>query len=305
MLKKIMSLVAIFIFIFMMLFTEIAFADRIVELDTSKADKGTLKILYENPEVTKAKLLIAKDGQKYYYDLSNSSKYDKFVLQMGNGDYTITVYENVVSTKYRKVFEDTVSVNIKEEKVPEAKIEEKVEQSKPEKEEVKVKVSNEVKETNVESKNLVFLQSTNEVNYENSIVAVKLAKDLTKNAKTDEEKAKIIHQYIIQNMKYDYQKIKRLNPGYKPDMDTVLADGKGICYDYSALYAGMLRSIGVQAKLIKGYSAVTTAYHAWNEVYLNGSWVIVDATYDSFMVHNGYSYNFEKSAQYYTTDKEF
>lgn len=269
MFKKLISLVAIFVFM-MVLSTGVAFAERTIDIDKSEANQGTLKVLYHNSDVTKAKLLISKDGQKTYYNLSNSNEYDVFSLQLGNGDYQIAIYENVYSTKYRKVYDDTVSVTIKE-----------------------------------EDKTNIYVKANSTVRYTEESKAAKLAKELTKDAKSDEEKAKIIHDYIIENITYDYNKAKKLSSSYVPDIDAVLADGKGICYDYAAVYAGMLRSVGVQVKLIKGYSAVTTAYHAWNQVYLDGRWVIVDATYDSFMVQNGYSYNFEKSAKYYTTDKEF
>jgi len=36
----------------------------------------------------------------------------------------------------------------------------------------------------------------------------------------------------------------------------------------------MLRSVGVPAKMVKGYTTNFKEYHAWNEVYVNDKWYI-------------------------------
>ncbi|MGN7382731.1 transglutaminase-like domain-containing protein [Paenibacillus sp. SAFN-117] len=54
-----------------------------------------------------------------------------------------------------------------------------------------------------------------------------------------------------------------------------------MCYGYSSLFAAMLRSVGIPAKLVMGHSQYVTEYHAWNEVYLNNEWVTIDTTIDS------------------------
>ena len=72
----------------------------------------------------------------------------------------------------------------------------------------------------------------------------------------------------------------------------MLAQKKGICFDYAALMAGMLRSQGVPCKLVVGYAG--KAYHAWINVYseetgwVNGaiyfdgdSWKLMDPTFAS------------------------
>jgi len=50
-----------------------------------------------------------------------------------------------------------------------------------------------------------------------------------------------------------------------PVLDTVLADKKGICFDYASLMTAMLRSQGVPCKLVIGYAG--SAYHAWISVW--------------------------------------
>ena len=58
--------------------------------------------------------------------------------------------------------------------------------------------------------------------------------------------------------------------GYIPNPDSTLEEGAGICYDFAALTASMLRSANIHAKLVKGYSTYTPVYHAWNEVLIDG-----------------------------------
>ena len=71
-----------------------------------------------------------------------------------------------------------------------------------------------------------------------------------------------------------YGKAKELaatvKSGYLPVLDNVLAAQKGICFDYAAVMAGMLRSLEVPCKLVTGYVPLgngQTGYHAWISVW--------------------------------------
>jgi transglutaminase-like putative cysteine protease len=56
--------------------------------------------------------------------------------------------------------------------------------------------------------------------------------------------------------------------GYLPNPDATLASGTGICFDYAALAADMLRSQGIPSQLITGYVGQEELYHAWNRFYV-------------------------------------
>jgi len=64
--------------------------------------------------------------------------------------------------------------------------------------------------------------------------------------------------------------------GYLPSVDNTLATNKGVCFDFSALLACMMRAQGIPARLEIGYA--DKVYHAWNSVYINGSWRRIDVT---------------------------
>ena len=52
---------------------------------------------------------------------------------------------------------------------------------------------------------------------------------------------------------------------------------------YSSLLASMLRSLDVPTKLVTGYVAPDYLYHAWNEVYIEGTgWVRINRFYSTY-----------------------
>lgn len=127
----------------------------------------------------------------------------------------------------------------------------------------------------IANNNDVYLNSIQIINWNKSDPAIVKASAL-KNADG-------VYGYIIKSVKYDYDKAKTVKPGYDPVINDTFKTNKGICYDYSALEAGMLRSLGVPTKLVKGYAKGVDGYHAWNEILINGKWVVVDSTFDAAM----------------------
>ncbi|UMZ72922.1 transglutaminase-like domain-containing protein [Natranaerofaba carboxydovora] len=137
------------------------------------------------------------------------------------------------------------------------------------------------------SEKYAYLQSTNLINWKENESTKELAKKLTEDADSHNEKLYEVYNYIVKNISYDREKLhyikENINGLYTPNMDQILKDGRGICYDYSVLFAGMLRSVGIPTKLIKGYREGLDDYHSWNEVYIKEKdrWVIIDTTYDA------------------------
>jgi len=107
---------------------------------------------------------------------------------------------------------------------------------------------------------------------------IKKAASLTK-GKTASQKVKAVYKWVVAKINYDRKK----NPpaGYVPSITQTYSSKKGICYDFAALFAAMLRSQGVPTKLVKGYADKVSGYHAWNEVYVNGKWQTIDTSYDA------------------------
>lgn len=129
----------------------------------------------------------------------------------------------------------------------------------------------------------VFVENAVEVNRfavptlhveSNNEKIIALAKELTKDAKTDREKAQKIYNWVVKNIKYDYDKyLRQLNKNYDNAYGALntLETGKGVCYDFSALVAALGRASGLQVKMIKGnfIGTYSNELHAWNEIYIS------------------------------------
>lgn len=218
-----------------------------------------------NKNTDNMKVLITKGNNKEHYDLKPNTNYP---LQFGDGEYLISILEHVNGNQYRPIGTEKVNLKLKDKKQ-------------------------------------LFLQSTQMVNWNEDMLAIGKAKELTKNAKTDEEKVKIIYDYITKSIKYDNEKVNTVQAGYIPSIDATLKSKSGICYDYAVLTAAMLRSVDIPTKLIMGYKSDLEEYHAWNEIYLNGKWVIADTTYDSAYVQKDVPINMIKNNREYKIEKVY
>jgi transglutaminase-like putative cysteine protease len=239
-------------------------------LDTSGLDKGTIGIRLANKTTVDMKAKISKGSSSYTYTLKASTDGQTvwLPLQMGNGQYEIAVLEHVTGNKYRVNLAEKVNVTV-------------------------TKTSD------------VFLNSTQGIAWQDADKALAKAKELTAGAATDEQKAKAIYEYIIRNVSYDKELARKVTSDYVPDIDGTLASGKAICYGYATLYAAMLRSAGIPAKLAMGTTNLVDEYHAWNEVYLNGKWVIVDTTVDAGLSKGDKKVSFGKKASDYSAVKYY
>lgn len=203
-------------------------------------------------ETNKSKLMIMleRNGQQYWYDvkLENGRFNEQIWLNKGTGQYTVNIMVNEYERKYS--FGPKLTVENTKELNP---------LLSPDK--------------HIESADKAILDKAAEV---------------TKDMKSDLEKAKAIYLWAAQNIKYDYEKYaKHLNNDYDNQYGALLTlkTGKGVCYDYATLIAAMGRASGIQTKVVTGTGIIrgSKGYHAWNEMYLpdENRWVKMDATFAS------------------------
>ena len=91
--------------------------------------------------------------------------------------------------------------------------------------------------------------------------------ELSANALDELDAVGRIYSFIAENIKYDYDKANSVKSGYAPNVDDTLTQKKGICFDYAALMATMLRTQGIPTRLEVGYAG--TAYHAWISTHIS------------------------------------
>ena len=238
--------------------------------DPDRTTVGAVGVRFLSGGDARVKTRVQKDTVNYDYDLFGRSTFEYFPMQLGNGDYSVTLFENVGDNRYRVVERRSVTATVKD-----------------------------VLD--------VFRNSIQTVRWADDMEVVKKADLLTAKLKTDRQNIDAIYSFVVKNFSYDYDKIKTLKSTYVPDPDLILKAGKGICYDYSAVFGAMLRSQGIPVKLIKGYTDNVQEYHAWNEVWLADEkrWVVVDTTYDSVLAAAGRKITMEKKRTLYRPSKEY
>lgn len=94
-------------------------------------------------------------------------------------------------------------------------------------------------------------------------------------------KIKNIHDYIINNTKYDQEKSQNKSPYDSERMTGLLFENYAICSGYSDTEAVILTKLGV-----KNYKIVSDS-HVWNAVYYNNKWLHLDLTWDDPVTTSG------------------
>lgn len=236
--------------------------------DTSDLDRGVIHIHYQAAQDRPLRVLITKGEQRYTYQLKPDGTVDSFPLQMGNGTYKIDVVQNIGGNRYSFVESKQVTLAL-------------------------------------EDPNVVFLNSIQEIRWNPEDPPIQNSAKMVGNLGSRDQQVQKVYQYVIQNYTYDYDKIPRLTSTYLPDIVQTYMEKKGICYDYASLMAAMKRSEDIPIKLVKGYTSHVDEYHAWNEVYLNGQWHILDSTVDAVYKRQGVDYHMIKSPKEYQKVYEY
>ena len=210
-------------------------------VDASNLPLGFVSVSYTGGKDVRIKVQITKTGgTTYTYNLNNKGTAETFPLTEGNGRYSIKVYENTTGTKYALAFSTQVDMTLRNVFLP-------------------------------------YLYPNQYVNYTADCATVKKAAELTAGKTSDLDKISAVYYFVTDNFTYDYNLANTVQSGYLPDPDETLATGQGICFDYAALAAAMLRSQGIPTKLITGYVSPGDLYHAWNMIWLEESgWITVE-----------------------------
>lgn len=121
----------------------------------------------------------------------------------------------------------------------------------------------------------------------------KLAKEITAGIENDYDKVKAIYTWVCENMWYDYPTYK----GIKVE-NPEPANGrrKGVCANYARLTRDLLRAVSIPVQTVIGRGRRES--HAWNEAYVDGRWILLDATWDSNNAYTTEGYSKQEPASY-------
>ena len=206
-------------------------------IDLSSAEEGYVAVSAVSDNRLKFQVICGEET--YTYNLPGDGTPTVFPLTCGNGSYRFRVMENVSEKKYAEAYSTSRNVTLQDEFQP-------------------------------------FLRPNVYVPYNAGSECVKKAAELAAGADSEIEVVAAVYRFISASVRYDREKAETVASGYLPDPDETMRTGKGICFDYAALAASMLRSQGIPTKEIFGYVSPDDVYHAWNMFYTAESgWVTV------------------------------
>lgn len=223
-------------------------------LDISDTDQGYLTAVSDSTDQMMNVQLTAEDGVVYSYFISPGES-AVIPFSSGSSTYQVSCYQQISDSQYAALYADTLEIKLANEFLP-------------------------------------FLYPNQYVNFTPDSEASKLALSMVSENTSDIDALQIIYNYVVSHVTYDYDLADTVASGYLPDVDETLQTGKGICFDYAALTAAMLRSCDIPCKLQIGYAG--DIKHAWINVYIRSrgwvdkavefsgdSWSRMDPTFDS------------------------
>ncbi|MDD3193194.1 MAG: transglutaminase domain-containing protein [Oscillospiraceae bacterium] len=213
----------------------VVYSGATASIDASNTSEGYVMVRYSG-SVSKIRVQITRDGgSTYTYALNNSGSYEVFPLSQGSGNYSINVYENVSGDQYSLALGQSISASLRNSFLP-------------------------------------FLYPNQYVNFNSGSQTVAKGARLASTASSDLGVVENIYNYVIHNITYDFNKAASVSFGYLPNVDSILNSGTGICFDYAAVMATMLRTQNIPTKLVVGYAG--NIYHAWISTYITDvGWV--------------------------------
>ena len=232
-------------------------------IDYSNSSDGYIMAKYRIDTPNMINVLVDGPGGEQYVYIVAPGDFAVFPLTEGNGRYVVTLCEQVDEMKLKVVVKAHIDVSISDPLAP-------------------------------------FLRPSQHVNYSKESAVTAKAAEITAGARDLIGVISAVFNFVTGNLSYDTELAQTVESGYLPDLDAVLAKGKGICFDYAAVMTAMLRSLGIPTKLVFGY--VGEYYHAWisvyseeegwigNVIFFDGQdWILMDPTLTSGAGQSGLS----------------
>ncbi len=126
-----------------------------------------------------------------------------------------------------------------------------------------------------------------ELDFKRNTPISKMAAKITAKSANGKEKMRAIFVWIAHNIDYD---VRAFRSGKTPNSGPaeVILKKRAVCQGYSNLFEALAESVGLEAFVVSGFSKgygfedrkkLENADHAWNAVYADEEWHLVDATW--------------------------
>lgn len=130
--------------------------------------------------------------------------------------------------------------------------------------------------------------------------AVQIISETTNDSMSPYEKERAVHDRLVETIDYDALALARDSSDAAPPESSTpygaLVLGQAICYGYSGSFQLLMDMLGIECITVDGTINDDNDPHSWNMVNLDGSWYIVDVTWDD-PIGGSLTYNFFNRTQ--------
>lgn len=220
-----------------------------------------------------------KKFDKVLYPINDNLK-DSINLSGLNGTYSVTLFTNFDNSNMYWSYHTNISLTVKNDKI--------IFELSPAYE------GNYQKAVENASFAPIDYLSLDHIKEHEREILVKLAKEITGGLESDYDKLLAIHNWMINNIYYNYDAFYSKDYG-RTDAYGTYENKRSVCQGYAELTLALSRAVGIPTKLVSGYALglgtnmtwdndnlSATSNHAWNEAFVDNRWVTLDTTWDTF-----------------------
>lgn len=215
-------------------------------IDLSNLHRGFIAVRCEAGRA--ARLVLAKDEKQQTETIPAARGFTVYPLEMGDGAYTAKIFLHLGGVSYESVLETAFELEIEHEEYR-------------------------------------YLIPNHRVPYKADCSVAELARTLRNGAQTEAELVADTANWIVGNIRYTGGPAAPEGEAAAPDLERVLAEKAGICTDFAALFAALLRINQIPCKMVFGMVETPEGpvYHAWNlalpeSAQGDGQWILYDTT---------------------------
>ncbi|KDN56782.1 transglutaminase domain-containing protein [Flavobacterium seoulense] len=120
-----------------------------------------------------------------------------------------------------------------------------------------------------------------------------IAKFITDNFKTENEKIRAVFYWTASNISYDVPNMHSPNQleSSQQKIENTLKSRKGVCIHYAEVFNDISNKVGIKCRIIEGYTKqngkVDNLSHAWCAAQIDSKWFVFDPTWGAGVVMNG------------------
>lgn len=157
---------------------------------------------------------------------------------------------------------------------------------------------------------LFFIAAQSEGQFANVRSTTELAQKISDRYGNDAAKIEAAYSWVTTNIRYSTKDYFAINNSinHRDIIDIAFRDRKGVCANFSAIFADICSNMGIEAHVIQGYKSPTADVaqdgHSWVVVKMEQDWYLFDPTWD-IGKQSGFAYYKKTGSDFIKTHMPF